>query len=51
MVEVVTNRFDREWWGAYSAVLAKRFAQDEMHVRALPVELLGEKRENGESRA
>lgn len=50
MVEVVTDRFDREWWRAYSAVLARRFAQDEMHVRALPVELLGEKREDRESR-
>ena len=50
MVEVLTDRFDREWWRAYSAVLAKRFAQDQMHVRALPVELLGEEREDGGSR-
>jgi hypothetical protein len=45
MVEVVTDRFDREWWRAYSTVLCKRFVQDVMHVRALRVELLSEERE------
>jgi hypothetical protein len=37
MVEVVTDTFDRAWWRTYSARLAKRFAQDAIHVRALPV--------------
>ena len=39
MVEVVTDRFDRAWWRTYSATLAQRFAQDAIHVRALPVEM------------
>ncbi len=39
MVEVVTERFDREWWRTYAATLAQRFAQDTIHVRALPVEM------------
>jgi hypothetical protein len=42
MVEVVTATFDREWWRAYSETLALRFAQDAIHVRALPVEMLDE---------
>ena len=40
MVEVVTERFDREWWRTYAATLARRFRQDTIHVRALPIELL-----------
>ena len=39
MVEVVTDTFDRKWWRAYGAKLAQRFAQDTIHVRALPVEM------------
>ncbi len=39
MVEVVTDTFDRAWWRTYSATLAQRFAQDTIHVRALPVEV------------
>jgi len=39
MVEVVTARFDRAWWRTYRAALAQRFAQDTIHVRALPVEM------------
>ena len=39
MVEVVTDTFDRTWWRTYSATLAQRFAQDTIHVRALPVEM------------
>jgi hypothetical protein len=40
MVEVVTDRFDRAWWGAYAAKLAERFRQQAVHVRAMPIELL-----------
>ena len=40
MVEVVADRFDREWWQPYAVTLAARFRQDLIHVRALPVELL-----------
>jgi hypothetical protein len=39
IVEVVTDTFDRAWWRTYSATLAHRFAQDTIHVRALPVEM------------
>jgi hypothetical protein len=39
IVEVVTDTFDRAWWRTYSATLAQRFAQDTIHVRALPVEM------------
>jgi len=40
MVEVVTNDFDRRWWGTYAATLARRFDQHAIHVRALPIETL-----------
>jgi hypothetical protein len=39
MVEVVTDTFAR----TYSATLAERFDQESIHLRALPVELLGER--------
>jgi hypothetical protein len=35
MVEVLTQRFDRNWWRAYAERLADRFAQDTIHIRAL----------------
>jgi hypothetical protein len=38
MVEVLAQTFDRSWWRAYSATLADRFAQDTIHIRALPAE-------------
>ena len=40
MVEVVTDSFDRVWWRAYVRVRAERFAQETIHVRAVPVEML-----------
>jgi hypothetical protein len=40
MVEVVTEQFDREWWRSYATVLAQRFQQDVIHVRALAIEML-----------
>lgn len=40
MVEVVTDEFDRDWWRQYQVTVADRFAQREIHVRALPVEVL-----------
>ena len=42
MVEVVTDTFDRAWWRTYAATLAERFRQESIHLRAMPVELLGE---------
>ena len=42
MVEVVTNTFDRAWWDPYIATLAKRFRQETIHVRAVPIEMLDE---------
>ena len=38
MVEVVTRTFEREWWRAYAVTLAKRFQQETIHVRALPID-------------
>ena len=40
MVEVVTEQFDREWWRSYANVLAQRFQQNVIHVRALAIEML-----------
>ena len=40
MVEVMTETFDRTWWRGYVAVLAKRFGQDEIHIRALDIQTL-----------
>jgi hypothetical protein len=42
MVEVVTRRFDRDWWRTYAERLRRRFRQEAIHVRAMPVELLDE---------
>jgi hypothetical protein len=42
MVEVVAPAFDRTWWRGYAHTLARRFDQDEIHVRAIQVELLTE---------
>ena len=40
MVEVLTDRFDRDWWRAYQARLAERFQQEQILVRALAAEVL-----------
>ena len=42
MVEVVTHTFDRAWWCTYTATLAARFAQESIHLRAVPVDMLDE---------
>jgi hypothetical protein len=42
MVEVVTETFDQAWWRTYAATLAARFAQERIHVRAVPVDMLEE---------
>jgi hypothetical protein len=51
MVEVVTDRFDRAWWRAYSATLAERFEQEVIHVRALPVDVLDEQGDDADESA
>ena len=38
LVEIVTDAFDRGWWRAYQKSLAERFAQQEIHVRALTIQ-------------
>jgi hypothetical protein len=38
MIEVVTTNFDRGWWAEYSGILAQRFGQDTIHIRAIAVE-------------
>ena len=40
MVEVVTETFDKAWWRTYTAVLAQRFGQDAIHLRAVLVDML-----------
>jgi hypothetical protein len=40
MVEVVARQFDREWWRRYAELLAQRFRQDVIHVRAMQVDIL-----------
>jgi hypothetical protein len=40
MVEVVAKDFDREWWASYRKQLETRFDQEEIHARALAIELI-----------
>jgi hypothetical protein len=40
MVEVVVDVFDREWWMAYREQLEVRFGQEQVHARALAMELI-----------
>jgi hypothetical protein len=40
MVEVIVEALDRLWWERYRRDLERRFAQDELHVRALAIEKL-----------
>jgi hypothetical protein len=42
MVEVMTNTFDRAWWHGYAGMLAQRFRQESILVRALAVDRLAE---------
>jgi hypothetical protein len=43
MVEVVTETFDRAWWRSYADMLAARFDQDAIQVRAVAVDMLDDK--------
>lgn len=38
--EVMVEALDRPWWAAYRAQLERRFRQEELVVRALPIERL-----------
>ena len=38
MIEVVSDRLDRDWWARYREALEQRFGQEEVHVRALAIE-------------
>ena len=40
MIEVVVEVFDREWWADYRQQLELRFGQEEVHARALAMELI-----------
>lgn len=40
MVEVVVDVLDREWWAEYREQLEQRFGQEEVHARALAIELI-----------
>jgi hypothetical protein len=39
-VEVMVDTLDRTWWSAYRAQLADAFGQDELVIRAMPLEKL-----------
>lgn len=38
--EVMVDQLDRAWWGHFRADLERKFAQDELVARAVPVERL-----------
>ena len=40
MVEVVVEELDRQWWAQYRRSLEARFDQEQIHARALDVQLL-----------
>ena len=40
MVEVVVDDFDAAWWASYREQLEQRFDQEEVHARALAMELI-----------
>ena len=40
MFEVMVDHLDRDWWSRYRGVLERRFAQDELVVRATAMERL-----------
>jgi hypothetical protein len=40
MVEVVVDALDRGWWTHYRQLLAARFGQEVVHVRAMTIDLL-----------
>lgn len=40
ILEVMAGELDRAWWRGYREELARRFRQEEMVVRALPIETL-----------
>ena len=40
MVETIVSELDREWWRTYRRTLEAAFEQQEILVRALPIEML-----------
>jgi hypothetical protein len=40
MVEVVVDEFDPRWWADYRRDLERRFDQEQIHARALALELI-----------
>ena len=40
MVEVVVDEFDPQWWEQYRQDLERRFDQEQIHARALALELI-----------
>ena len=40
MVEVVVEDLDRQWWATYRRQLEERFDQEEVHARALAMDLI-----------
>ena len=40
VVEVMVQELERTWWRSYGAEVARRFAQEELVIRAIPYEAL-----------
>ena len=40
MVEVVVDAVDQKWWATYATLLAERFRQDVVHVRATSIQII-----------
>jgi len=40
MIEVLSARFDKEWWRSYAETLKQRFEQETIHIRASDVDVL-----------
>ena len=40
MIEILAETFDKDWWRPYADRLQKRFSQDCIHIRAIPIDTL-----------
>src|SRR5688572_9125072 len=40
MIEVLSGRFEKDWWRSYAETLKQRFEQETIHVRATDVDVL-----------
>ena len=40
MIEVLSERFEKDWWRSYAETLKQRFEQETIHIRANDVDVL-----------